>query len=67
MKGFMMAGVKFYTVLGIVGAIMGIGLMRGVQAMRLKTLGHIGIGWVMTPTIALILSAASWAIVSAGS
>lgn len=61
---FAMIGVPVSTSQGIVGAIMGIGLMRGTQAMRFKTLGRIGIGWVLTPLVALILSAASWAIVT---
>lgn len=40
----------------VIGAILGIGLVKGVQEVRLKTLGGIAIGWVLTPIIAGFLS-----------
>lgn len=59
---FAAIGVPVSTSQGIVGAIIGVGLMRGVQAIRYDTLRNIGIGWLLTPTISLILAAAAYAI-----
>jgi PiT family inorganic phosphate transporter len=36
----------------VVGAVLGIGLIRGGQAIRWHVLGGIGTGWVLTPLIA---------------
>ena len=36
----------------VVGAVLGIGLIRGGQAIRWHVLGGIGAGWVLTPLIA---------------
>jgi PiT family inorganic phosphate transporter len=36
----------------LVGAIVGLGLARGLQTINLKILGNIVIGWVVTPIIA---------------
>jgi len=59
---FAAIGVPVSTSQGIVGAIIGIGLMRGVRAIDYNVLGNIGIGWVLTPTVSLILAAAGYAI-----
>lgn len=40
----------------VIGAILGIGLVKGVQEVRLKTLGGVIVGWVLTPLIAGLLS-----------
>lgn len=40
----------------VVGAVMGIGLVRGIQEVKFKTLGNIAIGWVLTPILAGILT-----------
>ena len=47
---------------GIVGAIVGIGIISRTGAIRLRVLRNMAIGWVMTPVVALILSAAGYAI-----
>ncbi|MBP7653120.1 anion permease [Candidatus Dependentiae bacterium] len=56
---FTMLKVPVSSSQAIVGAVMGIGLIRGGNTIRYKTLGFIFIGWVMTPvlgaTIAYIL------------
>ncbi|HPP88359.1 MAG TPA: inorganic phosphate transporter, partial [bacterium] len=43
----------------IVGAVLGIGLLRGSGAVSFRTLGKIFVGWILTPviggTIAFIL------------
>ncbi len=59
---FAIVGVPVSTSQGIVGAIVGVGFMRGVHAIHYKMLRNIGVGWVLTPTISLILSAAGYAI-----
>ena len=56
--------VHFYALLGvpvstsqaIIGAVLGIGLLKGVQTINLKTLLSILMGWLGTPAIALTLS-----------
>ncbi len=41
----------------VVGAIMGIGLVKGgVQNVNFKVLGKIGMGWIITPVCALLLA-----------
>lgn len=35
----------------VIGAVVGLGLMRGGQGIRWRVLGNIGIGWVTTPLI----------------
>jgi PiT family inorganic phosphate transporter len=39
----------------VVGAVLGIGLLRGGRAIQWRVLGHISIGWVTTPIIAAII------------
>lgn len=40
----------------VVGAILGIGLIKGGKNVNFKVLGRIGMGWVLTPVFALIIS-----------
>jgi len=40
----------------IVGAVIGIGIIKGVRNIRYKVLGEIAVGWVVTPIIAGIIS-----------
>ena len=63
---FAMIGAPVSTSQGIVGSIMGIGLLRGVQGVRLKVLLNIAWGWLLTPVISLILAAAGYAIFAGG-
>jgi PiT family inorganic phosphate transporter len=39
----------------VVGAVIGIGLLRGGRSIRWPTLGRIGLGWVATPFIAGVI------------
>ncbi|MEE8535942.1 MAG: inorganic phosphate transporter, partial [Kiloniellales bacterium] len=39
----------------VVGAVLGIGLLKGGRAIRWRVLGSIGIGWVLTPIIAGVI------------
>ena len=59
---FAEVGVPVSTSQGIIGAIIGIGFMRGVQGVKYKVLRNIGIGWILAPLSSLILSAAGYAI-----
>jgi len=40
----------------IVGAVIGIGIIKGARNIRYKVLGEIAVGWVVTPIIAGIIS-----------
>ena len=55
-------GVPVSTSQAIVGAILGVGALRGWQNIRFLMLRHIAFGWILTPIIALILSAAAFAV-----
>lgn len=59
---FAVIGVPVSTSQAIIGSIMGIGLIRGIQSIKFKTLRNIGFGWFLTPLIALILSSSGYAI-----
>jgi len=59
---FAVVGVPVSTSQGIVGSIFGIGLMRGVHVIRFQALRSIAFGWFLTPTVALVLSAAGYAV-----
>jgi PiT family inorganic phosphate transporter len=39
----------------VVGAVLGIGLLRGGRAIRWRVLGGIGLGWLATPVIAGVI------------
>jgi len=59
---FAMIGVPVSTSQGIIGAIIGIGLFRGVHVLKFRVLRNIAFGWLMTPAISLVLAAAGFAI-----
>ena len=59
---FAVIGVPVSTSQGIVGSILGIGMLRGVHAIHVRVLYQIGLGWVLTPAVSLILAAAGYAI-----
>lgn len=59
---FAIIGVPVSTSQGIVGAIVGIGLMRGGSYMKFRYLRNIGAGWLLTPAVSLILAAAGYAM-----
>ncbi len=40
----------------VVGAIIGIGIVKDIRGIRWRTLGHIGLGWVLTPPLAGLVS-----------
>ena len=59
---FAMVGVPVSTSQGIIGAIIGLGLIKGVHSIHFKAIKPIMCGWILTPAISLILSAAGYAI-----
>lgn len=59
---FAVIGVPVSTSQAIVGSIIGIGLMRGVHAIRFPILRNMFVGWLITPAASLILAAAGYAI-----
>jgi inorganic phosphate transporter, PiT family len=59
---FAIIGAPVSTSQGIVGSILGIGLLRGAQGVHFDVLKKIAVGWVLSPGISLVLSAAGYAI-----
>ena len=59
---FAVIGVPVSTSQAIIGAIMGIGIIRGGHLVKFRALRNIGFGWLLTPAISLILAAAAYAI-----
>ena len=53
---FSMLGIPVSTSSTIVGAVVGVGLVRGAKAISKKTILTILIGWVLTPTLAALAS-----------
>lgn len=47
----------------VVGAIIGIGIAKGSGNMNFKQLGEIGVGWILTPVISMVISFVSLAVV----
>ena len=39
----------------VVGAVIGIGLLKGGRDLRWRMLGHISLGWIVTPVVAAVL------------
>ncbi len=48
-------GIPVSTSHTVVGAVIGVGLVRGMQAMGRRKIAEIGIGWLATPTAAALL------------
>ena len=59
---FAVIGVPVSTSQGIIGAILGIGVIRGAHVIRFPALRRIAFGWLLTPVISLILAAAGYAV-----
>ncbi|MBN1943791.1 MAG: inorganic phosphate transporter [Phycisphaerae bacterium] len=57
-----MIGVPVSTSQAIIGAIFGVGLLRNRQNLRWGMLRNIAVGWTLTPAVAMILSAAGYAV-----
>lgn len=59
---FSLIGVPVSTSQAIIGAIIGIGMIQDYRNVKFKMLKNFGAGWVLTPIIAFLLSAAAFAI-----
>ena len=59
---FAIVGVPVSTSQAIIGAVLGIGLVRGFHSFRFRVLRNFGAGWLLTPVVSLVLSAAAYAI-----
>ncbi|MCP4176167.1 MAG: inorganic phosphate transporter [bacterium] len=53
---YALIGVPVSTTQAIVGAVLGIGFIKGSQIINFKTLKNIGVGWVSTPILAAFLA-----------
>jgi PiT family inorganic phosphate transporter len=53
---FTVLGVPVSTSQGIIGGVLGVGLLKGVDTISRKTLFNIFIGWFLTPFIACLFS-----------
>lgn len=53
---FSMLGIPVSTSQSIVGAVIGVGLVRGMKTVSVRQITRIVIGWVVTPTFAAIFS-----------
>jgi len=53
---FTVYGIPVSTSAAIVGAVIGVGLNRGAQAVKGRTILAIVVGWVLTPTLAALTS-----------
>jgi len=53
---FAIVGAPVSTSQAVVGAVLGIGLVKGMQSVNTRVLVGIGIGWISTPLLAAIVS-----------
>lgn len=53
---FAIIGVPVSTSQAIIGSVLGIGILKGVQTIRIRTLLMILFGWIGTPSIALVFA-----------
>jgi PiT family inorganic phosphate transporter len=53
---YAIVGVPVSTSQAIVGAVLGIGFIRGVHTINIRTLGFVSAGWLATPFVAAFLS-----------
>ena len=62
---FALIGVPVSTSQAIIGGIVGVGLIQGFHAFDLRVLRNFAFGWLITPAVALVLSAAGYAVFAA--
>ncbi len=48
---YAMVGIPVSTSHAVVGAVVGIGLLRGIRAVGKRKIAEIGVGWIVTPTV----------------
>jgi PiT family inorganic phosphate transporter len=40
----------------VIGAVIGVGIIKGIRGLKYHTLGGIAIGWVTTPLVACVIT-----------
>ncbi len=60
---FALVGVPTSSSQAIIGAVLGIGILKGIQTINMRTLINILFGWVGTPLIAMFISLGLYAII----
>ena len=63
---FAIIGVPVSTSQAIVGTLLGIGALRGAGGLNFRVLRNIAAGWILTPLVSLLLSAAGYAVFCLG-
>lgn len=53
---FSMLGIPVSTSQAVVGAVIGVGLVKGARSVSKKTIGQIAVGWVLAPSCAALFS-----------
>jgi PiT family inorganic phosphate transporter len=51
---YTLLGVPVSTSQAVVGAVLGIGILKGAQTIRIRTLGNILFAWIVTPAVACL-------------
>jgi len=59
---FTFLGVPVSSSQAVVGAVVGVGLVKGVSAVNLRQVLTIVLGWVLTPTISGLVGALAWLV-----
>lgn len=54
---YALIGVPVSASQAVVGALLGISLLKGLQVVRLRTLSHVALAWVATPVTAALVAA----------
>ena len=62
---FSLLGIPVSTSSAIVGAVVGVGLVKGVKAISKKTMATILLGWLLTPTFAAVSSFLMYKLIKA--
>jgi PiT family inorganic phosphate transporter len=62
---FSMMGIPVSTSQAVVGAVVGVGLTKGFQAVSAKKIGEIAAGWVVTPLCAALFSCLTYRVLIA--
>lgn len=61
---FVLIGIPVSTTQALVGAIVGVGLTKGVRTINTKTMRHILLGWFFTPTTTAVLTVILYKLLS---
>ncbi len=59
---YAMVGVPVSTSQAVIGAVVGVGLVRSLGGLRLRPLRNVAVGWLLTPGVAMALSVALYVL-----